>query len=412
MSKRILLLGSFDTKGEEYRFVKDLMEAKGFKTLTVNTGVIGEPRYIEADVSAETVASAGGESLASLREKKDRGHSMKVMSRGAAKVVSELYEKGEFDGIFGMGGTGGTSVVSAAMQKLPVGVPKVIVSTAASGNTVPYIGTRDIVMVPSIVDVAGLNRVSKIVFTRAVGAICGMLEVELPSTEDDRPLVTASMFGNTTECVDMCREMLDKKGYEVLVFHCTGIGGRTMEDLVEDGLITAVLDITTTEWADELCGGVFSAGPTRLEAAGKMGIPHLIVPGCVDMANFGAPDTVPERYKGRLLYEWNPSVTLMRTNVEENAEMGRIFAEKANKAKGPVAFLLPLKGVSILDSEDNIFWWPEADRAMFDAIKANVREDISVYEIDANINDRVFAERAVEILLEMIEKAKLTRKGD
>lgn len=297
-------------------------------------------------------------------------------------------------------------MISAAMQRLPVGVPKVLVSTAASGNTAPYVGTRDITMVPSIVDVAGLNRVSKIVFSRAVGAICGMLDVELPASEDDRPLITASMFGNTTECVDRCREMLVDKGYEVLVFHCTGTGGKTMEDLVEDGLVTAVLDITTTEWADELCGGVFSAGATRLEAAGNMGIPHLIVPGCVDMVNFGAPDTIPERYKGRLFYEWNPSVTLMRTNIEENAEMGRIFAEKANKADGPVAFLLPLRGVSILDSEDNIFWWPEANRAMFDAIKANLKEGIPVYEVDANINDPVFSDRAVEILIELIKNVE------
>jgi uncharacterized protein (UPF0261 family) len=406
LSKRILLLGSFDTKGKEYRFVKDLMEEQGYKTLTLNTGVIGEPKYITADVTSEEVARAGGDSLASLREKKDRGYSMKVMSRGAAKLVSELYETEQFDGIFGMGGTGGTSVISAAMQRLPVGVPKVLVSTAASGNTAPYVGTRDITMVPSIVDVAGLNRVSKIVFSRAVGAICGMLDVELPASEDDRPLITASMFGNTTECVDRCREMLVDKGYEVLVFHCTGTGGKTMEDLVEDGLVTAVLDITTTEWADELCGGVFSAGATRLEAAGNMGIPHLIVPGCVDMVNFGAPDTIPERYKGRLFYEWNPSVTLMRTNIEENAEMGRIFAEKANKADGPVAFLLPLRGVSILDSEDNIFWWPEANRAMFDAIKANLKEGIPVYEVDANINDPVFSDRAVEILIELIKNVE------
>jgi uncharacterized protein (UPF0261 family) len=323
-------------------------------------------------------------------------------------VAKRLHDEGRFDGIIGMGGTGGSSVVTAAMRALPLGVPKVCVSTAASGDTSAYVGTKDVTMIPSIVDVAGINRVSRIIFARAAGAICGMVTSEVPAAAKERPIITASMFGNTTECVDACREALVDKGYEVLVFHATGAGGKAMESLVREGLVDAVLDITTTEWADAICGGVFDAGPERLSAAGEMGVPHLIVPGCVDMANFGGPDTVPQKYRdaGRTFYEWNPSVTLMRTNAEENAEMGRIFAEKANAAKGPVAFLIPLRGVSILDGDGELFCDREADQAMFDAIKSGLREDIEVVELDANINDPEFAAKAVEMMLALIAQGK------
>jgi uncharacterized protein (UPF0261 family) len=261
-------------------------------------------------------------------------------------------------------------------------------------------------MVPSIVDVAGVNRVSRIIYTRAAGAICGMIEAEPPAATDERPVIAASMFGNTTECVNECVKRLSEHGYEVLVFHAVGTGGRTMESLVADGLVDAVLDITTTEWADEVCGGALSAGPDRLSAPGRMGIPHLIVPGCVDMANFGPPDTVPDIHKDRTFYEWNPSVTLMRTNVEENVRMGKVFAEKANAATGPVAFLIPLWGVSILDGDGQLFCDREADTAMFDAIKANLSEGIPVEELDCNINDPAFSARAVDMMLALIEQGK------
>jgi len=402
--KTVLLIGAFDTKGEEYAFVKGLIEARGHQVLTVDTGVMGEPRWISPDVSAARVAEAGGTTLEALRATGDRGGAMATMGAGAAALVRELFEAGRFEGVLGMGGTGGTSVISAALRALPVGVPKVLVSTAASGDTRPILGTRDIVLIPSVVDVAGINRISRLVFAEAAGAVCGMVEMAVAAPSDERPVITVSMFGNTTQCVDRCREVLTGHGYEVLVFHCTGTGGRTMEDLVRDGLVTAVLDMTTTEWADELCGGVFSAGPTRLEAPGKAGIPHLIVPGCVDMVNFGPRETVPPRYDDRLFYVWNPTVTLMRTTPEENARMGRIFAEKANAARGPVAFLLPRGGVSILDSPGHEFWSPEADGALFDALKATVRPGIRVEEMDVNINDAAFADRAVQMLLTMCKE--------
>jgi uncharacterized protein (UPF0261 family) len=331
---------------------------------------------------------------------------MKVMCAGAPVIAAQLHADGKLDAIIGMGGTGGTTVVTAAMRALPLGVPKVCVSTAASGDVAPYVGTKDITMIPSIVDVAGINRISRIIFTRAAGAVCGMVAVEPATEAGDKPVIAASMFGNTTECVNACAATLGEEGYEVLVFHATGTGGKTMESLVDEGLVDGVLDITTTEWADTVCGGVFDAGPDRLSAPGRKGIPHLIVPGCVDMANFGAPDTVPAKYRDakRTLYEWNPSVTLMRTSRAENEEMGRVFAEKANAATGPVAFLFPLRGVSILDGEGELFCDWETDRVMFDAIKAGLREGIPVEELDCNINDAEFAARATTMMLELMKK--------
>jgi len=408
MTGKIAMIGAFDTKGAEYAFLRERIQAGGGEVLAINTGVLGTTDLFPVDVEADEVARAGGGDLPALREKQDRGEAMKVMTAGAAAVAKRLHDEGTFDGIIGMGGTGGTTIVAAAMRALPVGVPKVCVSTAASGDTSAYVGTKDVAMVPSIVDVAGINRVSRMIFARAAGAICGMVAADVPAAPDEKPIITASMFGNTTECVGACMEALSAKGYEVLVFHATGTGGRTMESLVREGLVDAVLDITTTEWADTVCGGVFDAGTERLGAAGEMGVPHLIVPGCVDMANFGPMSTVPREYKdaGRCFYEWNPSVTLMRTNVEENRRMGEAFAAKANAARGPVAFLIPLRGVSILDGDGQPFCDRQADQAMFDAIKENLNEGIEVVEMDGNINDPAFADRAVEMMLALIDKKK------
>ena len=408
MAKTVLMIGAFDTKGAEYAFLRRRILERGHAVLAVNTGVLGSTDLFGVDVEAGEVAKAGGGDLAALREKKDRGEAMKVMTAGARVLVASLYAEGRFDGIIGMGGTGGSTVVTAAMRALPVGVPKVCVSTAASGDTSAYVGTKDVVMVPSIVDMAGINRISRIIFSRAAGAICGMVEAEPPAASDEKPVIAATMFGNTTDCVTACAKALGAEGYEVLVFHATGTGGRTMESLVQEGLVDAVLDITTTEWADEVCGGVFSAGSDRLGAPGRRGVPHLVVPGCVDMANFGPMDTVPAKYRdaGRTFYEWNPSITLMRTSAEENRRMGQVFARKANEAKGPVAFLIPLRGVSILDGDGQPFCDREADAAIFEAIKANVRRDIAVVEMDANINDPEFAVKAVEMMLDLMHQAK------
>jgi uncharacterized protein (UPF0261 family) len=406
MSAPIVLLGAFDTKAAEYAFLRDAILAQGGEVLGVNVGVLGSTTLFSVDVAADAVAQAAGADLIALRAGGDRGAAMKAMAAGAAAIVRQLYDEGKLGGIIGMGGSGGTSVITAAMQALPTGVPKVCVSTVAGGNVAPYVGTKDITLIPAVTDVAGVNRISRVIFTRAAGAIVGMVRATPPPAHAaDRPLIAASMFGNTTQCVDACRAQLDAAGYEVLVFHATGTGGRTMESLIDEGLIDACLDITTTEWADELCGGVFSAGPDRLAAAGRRGIPHLIVPGCIDMVNFGPPSSVPREYRdaGRVFYEWNPSVTLMRTNVAENRRLGKIFAEKANAATGPVAILIPLRGVSILDGDGQPFCDRDADQAMFAALRQHLRPDIRLVELDANINDPAFAASATKMMLEMID---------
>ena len=401
MGKTIAILGALDTKGEEFEFLKTEIEKRGCKVFVINVGVLGQPSFTP-DISSEEVAEVGGSQLSVLVEREERGEAMAVMTAGAAKVVARYFEAGKFDGIISMGGGGGTVMGTSAMRVLPIGVPKVMVSTVASGDTSPYVGTSDIVMVPSIVDVAGLNRISRTIYTNAAGAICGMVAGEVAKQTDEKPLIAATMFGNTTRAVEHARKKIEQQGYEVLVFHATGIGGRTMEMLIESGFITGVLDMTTTEWADEICGGVLSAGSERLDAAGKAGIPQVVTPACIDMCNFWAPDTVPEKYKDRLFYEWNPNVTLMRTTPEENEEMGRIFADKLNAAQGPVVVYIPMGGFSELDFPDKIFWWPEADQAFVDGLKSKLKPEIPVIIMDKDVNDPEFSGQVAGKLLDML----------
>ncbi len=401
MTKIIALLGAFDTKGPEYAFVKQAIEARGHAAFLIDVGVM-DSAELSADVTSAHVAEAGGADLATLVARKDRGEAVAAMMRGAEALLPKLYAEGKFDGILAMGGSGGSAMACAAMRALPLGVPKVMVSTVAGGDVSAYVGVKDIVMIPSIVDVAGINKISRGVFTKAAGAICGMVEAEVPEAAD-KPLIVASMFGNTTEAVGTAQTIFEAAGYEVLVFHCTGNGGRTMESLIETGQVAGVFDITTTEWADEVLGGVLSAGPARLEAAAKCGVPAIVVPGCLDMANFWAPDSIPEQYKTRRFYAHNPTVTLIRTNIEENRELGGIMAAKLNRSTGPLTVLLPRQGLSVIDSRGGPFWWPEADDALFTALKDKLRGDIDVIEMDYNVNDTPFATKCAEVLLESIK---------
>jgi uncharacterized protein (UPF0261 family) len=402
MPNPIVVVGALDTKGVEFHFVRSLIRENGFETIVVDFGVMGDPQFAP-DVTADEVARAGGSTLAELRAKADKTFAMRTMSAGLAKVVADLHAAGRLGGIMGMGGGGGTSIATAAMRGLPTGIPKLMVSTIASGDIAAYVGSRDITMMPSVVDVAGLNSISRRIYTNAAAAMLGMVgQPTEAGTTEEKPLITASMFGNTTPCITYAREILEGKNYEVLVFHATGTGGRTMEELIADGYITANLDLTTTELADEVCGGVLSAGPDRMMAAARSGVPTVLAPGCVDMANFHARADVPQKYQSRLLYEWNPNVTLMRTNVDENRAIGGMIARAANASTGPVAVLIPLRGVSQLDSPGGAFWDPEADRACFKAIQENLMSDIPFIEMDNNINDPEFAEQAVELLLEML----------
>jgi len=402
MGRTIALIGALDTKADDFAFVARLIRERGHRPLLVNVGVMGRPG-IRPDIPASVVARAGGVGIRELRRRADKSLAMEVMTRGVARVILRLFEAGKIDGVLAMGGSAGTAIGTAAMRALPLGVPKVMVSTVAAGDTAAYLGTRDIVMIPSVVDVAGVNRISARVYANAVGAIVGMVETRKPRIEA-RPLLAASMFGNTTPIVTRCVERMRAAGYEPLVFHATGTGGRTMESLVAEGYIEGVLDITTTEWADEVAGGVFSAGPGRGDAAASRGVPQVIVPGCVDMVNFFGRETVPPKYRRRRFYQWNPNVTLMRTTPAENVEIARRLAEKANASRGPVAVFLPLRGVSMLDAPGKEFWWPQADRALFRTLEKCLRKDIPVIEMDCNINDRAFADAVAEKMLEFLAR--------
>ncbi|MBS7525283.1 Tm-1-like ATP-binding domain-containing protein [Fusibacter paucivorans] len=401
--KTVAIAGTFDSKGQEYAYVKALIEGLGLKTYTIHTGVF-EPTF-EPDVSNAAVASAVGESIEAIAAKKDRAYATEILSKGMAKLVPELYKEGKFDAILSLGGSGGTALVTPAMRELPIGVPKLMVSTVASGNTAHYVGTSDIVMMPSVVDVSGLNSISTKIFANAAFAIAGMVKFENKETVEKKPLVAATMFGVTTPCVEFARKYLEDRGYEVLTFHATGTGGKSMESLIEGGFIEGVLDLTTTEWCDELVGGVLNAGPNRLEAAGKKGIPQVVSVGALDMVNFGPYDTVPKQFADRNLYKHNPTVTLMRTTVTENEQLGKIIAEKLNMASGDTVLMLPLKGVSMIDAPEQAFYGPEEDKALFDTIRKNVNRDIvTLEEMQNHINDQVFAETAAQRLIDLMAK--------
>ncbi len=402
--KTIAVLGTLDTKGHEHAYVAEIIRSRGHRTLLIDVGSL-EPPAVAPDVSREQVAIAGGLDLAALRAREDRGESVAAMAGASAKLLEQLISNGRIDGVISLGGGGGTAIGTAAMRALPIGFPKVMVSTLAAGNVAPYLGTKDIVMFPSIVDVNGLNRISRVLLARAAGAICGMVEVEPPKA-DDKPLIVASMFGNTTQAVNIAKAVLEAAGYEVLVFHSTGMGGRIMESLIESGMVSGVLDITTTEWADELVGGVLSAGPTRLDAAGIAGVPAIVAPGCLDMVNFGERSTIPEKFADRLFYKHNPQVMLMRTSPKECEELGRILAEKVNAYTAPVTVLLPMKAISVISAPGGVFHDPDADAALFEAIKSNLKPGILVIEIDAMVNDEIFAKACAESLLANIAAKK------
>ena len=404
MNKAVVILGTFDTKGVEFKFIKDIIEGEGVKTIAVNAGVKGKP-FFEPDIGNEEVARAGGMALDALIEKNDRGQAVDVMMKGAAAIVSKLFQEGRVAGIISLGGSAGTTIGSHVMQALPVGMPKVMVSTVASGDTRPYVGVKDVTMMYSVIDISGINVLSSQILANAAYAVAGMAKGKVPEIEGGKTLLAATMFGVTTPCVSTARQYLEDNGYEVLVFHATGTGGKAMESLIEAGFIKGVLDATTTEWCDELVGGVFNAGPERLDAAAKMGIPQVVSTGALDMVNFGAMETVPEKFKGRNLYKHNATVTLMRTTVEECAELGRIIAGKLNKAQKNAALFLPLKGVSLIDVEGQPFYGPEEDKALFNALKENVSNPaVEIIEMDTDINDEAFALAMAKKLIEMMEK--------
>ncbi len=398
----VVLLGTLDTKGTEYAFLRDRILDEGCDVVMVDAGVLADPGY-PVDVTRDDVAAAAGADLQALIDADDRGAAVEAQSEGAAVIVERLFDEGRLDGILGVGGSGGSSIVGHAMRRLPVGVPKLLVSTMGSGDTRPYVGAVDIAMMYSVVDIAGINEISERILANAAAGIAGMAKahaVHVPGAES-RPLVGASMFGVTTPAVASAREWLEDHGYEVLVFHATGTGGRSMEALIESGYITASLDVTTTELADELVGGVLSAGPDRLEAAGRKGIPQVVSLGALDMVNFGPSATVPEAMRDRNLYVHNPTVTLMRTTPQECAALGQIIAGKLNRATGPLTLFIPLAGVSMISTHGGVFFDPDADAALIDALKAGLDPSVDVVEMETDINDPQFAIAMAEKLDEL-----------
>jgi uncharacterized protein (UPF0261 family) len=400
----VVLLGTLDTKGIEYDFLRDHLREAGVEVTLIDAGIIGEPKATP-DITREEVARAAGEDVEALASAGDRGAAVAAMARGAGEIVRNLHDEGRLDGIIAIGGSGGSALATQAMRVLPVGMPKLMVSTVASGDTRPYVGESDVTMMYSVVDIAGINQISSRILSNAAGAVAGMAKAPIPEVGEEKPLIGATMFGVTTPCVDAARERLEELGYEVLVFHATGAGGLSMEALVRDGFITAVLDTTTTELADDLVGGVLSAGPDRLEAAGELGVPQVVSLGALDMVNFGPPETVPKEFDGRLFYEHNPTITLMRTTPEENAELGRRIATKLNAATGPVTLFVPLGGVSLIDTEGQVFYDPEADKALFDALRENLAENVEVRETDRDINDPSLAREMADRLHELNQEA-------
>ena len=404
----VVLVGTLDTKGMEYGWLRARLRELGCETVLIDAGT-GEPQ-IEADVPAGRVAEAAGTSLEALREAGDRGAAVTAMGEGAAVVVAELAAAGRVDAVLAVGGSGGSSIAARAVRDLPIGLPKLIVSTMASGDVSPYVGAKDVTITYSVVDVAGINRVSRLILGNAAAAVAGMAKAhaEAPHGEatatqaTERPLVGASMFGVTTPAVNVARERLEELGYEVLVFHATGAGGRALEGLAGSGLLAGVLDLTTTELADDLVGGVLSAGPDRLTAAGRHGVPQVVAPGALDMVNFGPRDTVPERFQGRNLYLHNPTVTLMRTTPDEMAELGRRVAAKLSAATGPTALFVPLGGVSALDAPGLPFHDPKADAVCFEALRGAA---VDTVRLDININDPAFGRAMADRLHQLITGA-------
>ncbi|NQX58739.1 Tm-1-like ATP-binding domain-containing protein [Paenibacillus qinlingensis] len=403
----VVIVGALDTKGVEFRFVQEILQKQGLGTLLIDVGVLEDSGML-VDITSSDVAVAAGTTIEQLRFWNDRGRAVTAMSEGIFHIVNRLVQEGKVDGIFGMGGTAGTTVVASAMKAVPIGTPKLIVSTVASGNTRPYVGVKDVTMMYSVVDIAGLNRLSRTILSNAAYALGGMVlgaaseALALDEHEQPKTTIGMTMFGVTTPCVTKVREIVEARGYDVLVFHATGAGGLAMEALIDAGFIQGIVDITTTELADELVGGIFSAGPERLEAGARAGIPQVVSVGALDMVNFGSPDTVPAQFQDRLFYQHNATTTLMRTTTLENSELGRVLAGKLNGAKGPVVLIFPLGGVSLLDRKGQPFEGNEQRAALLTSIKQNLRTDIPLIEVEQDINDEAVAEAIAEHFLRII----------
>ena len=400
----IYLIATLDTKGVEAGWIRESLMRQGHQVTLVDVGSSGDPQ-VDPDIDRAMVFEVAGTSWSVVRSDQDRGEAVAAAARGVAQLIRQHADQGLVEGVLSIGGSAGTSIGTSAMRALPLGIPKVMVSTMASGQVRPYVADKDLCMINSVVDIAGINRVSRIVLSQAADAMSGMVngrkQVFAEASPTEKPLVAASMFGVTTPCVQVARGVLEQAGYEVLIFHATGTGGQAMESLIREGLIAGVLDITTTELADELVGGVLTAGPGRLTAASELGIPQVISVGALDMVNFGAPETVPQEFADRLFYQHNPVVTLMRTSVSECRQLGEEVGRKVAMSNGPVEVLFPGQGVSAIDAEGQAFEDQEARMALLEGLKSTcgaARMEV----MDAHINDPEFAQAAAQRLLSLM----------
>ncbi len=406
----VALVGTLDSKPVENAFLRDRIEESGCHTVMINAGVFTDPDY-DVDFGRAAVAAAAGGDIEELAAVGDRGSAVAIQSEGAARIVEQLHAAGRLDGVIGLGGSGGTAVASRAMRQLPVGVPKLIVSTMASGDTSLYVDTKDITMMFSVIDIAGINQVSAQVLSNAAAAISGMARSHEKYRYNvaGRPLVGATQYGTTTRCVDAARDFLEDAGYEVLVFHATGPGGRSMEELMASGHIVAALDVTTTELMDEIAGGTTTAGPDRLEMAGSLGLPQVISVGAVDQITFRPPSAVPTHFADRNSYRHNPAVTLVRSNAAEMAEYGRLLCAKLNRATGPVSVFVPLRGFSEYDAADGVFHDPDSNRALIEVLRTDLAPHIELIEMDNDLNDAEFAEAMARRLDELFREWSVSR---
>jgi uncharacterized protein (UPF0261 family) len=411
MRKTIAIVATLDTKGDEVKYLKEQIERRGKDVLIIDTGLRGAQTHIKADITRETLAEAAGSTIEEVGES-PRGAAIEVMVKGIVKVFRESYDRGMFHGIMAIGGLDGALLASEGMRVLPLGVPKLIVTPVAGGNVTfgTFVGTSDMIMMHSVIDILGINEISKKVFDTAVGAMIGILDMDVSPTVKKKNLIATTMYGNTTPAVMTAKKLIEDRGYEVLVFHPNGTGGRAMEELIERGLFTAVLDMTPHEITDELLGGVHAAGPDRLEGAGRKGIPQVVVPGCIDFMLMGPFDTLPEKYKKRKYYKFNPAVTMVRISSEEMVSIGKLMAEKLNKAVGPTQVVIPWGGFNMYCHKGESLYDPEADRIFIETLKKHLKSQIKVVEVDAHINDPLFAEKAVSVLMEILELSSTARQ--
>ncbi|MEJ2351832.1 MAG: Tm-1-like ATP-binding domain-containing protein [Anaerolineales bacterium] len=412
MSRKIVIIGTLDTKGAEIAYLRDRLQALDLETIVVDSGILGEPIGIaldpERDISRAKAARYGDHTIEELRDAGSRGKAVEGMRAALKQLTLELYREGRLDAITSMGGAEGAVMGAAAMMQLPVGVPKVLVSPIASGKHYfdPLVGTSDIMVVHSIVDILGLNPIATTIFDNVAAAIKGLVEHGhvLPKPGSEDKYVAVTMLGNTTKAVMALKDRLAEQGYEAVIFHSNGVGGPAMEELAEAGQFVGVIDYTTNETYDPMTGGIHDGGPDRLKRVGLLGLPQVVVPGCIDFCVFHA-GSIPPALQGRPVYDHNPEYTLVRASNDEMIALGHLFAERLNMAKGPVVIAVPTQGLSIPNVPDGPFWNPEADAAFLETLRMELRDNIPIYTFDRHVNDPEFGRQVADVFIELMNKA-------